>query len=190
MLPPSGPCISCSHSGNMIRITLTRFTGRLSVEEQGEEQGQISTLGEEQLGEEQGQISTFNISAALQTTRRTPEILDQSHNRYSSNQEPAITTMKRITSVAMALTALFGLAVSGCDKKTSDDIKQKAEETKQTVERKAKEAKEAADKQIEKAKPKLKEFGEKAKDATQDAMEKLKEATNTSPQPVSPTPAP
>jgi gas vesicle protein len=107
-----------------------------------------------------------------------------------SNQEPAITTMKRITSVAMALTALFGLAVSGCDKKTSDELKQKAEETKQTVERKAKEAKQAADKQIEKAKPKLKEFGDKAKDATQDAMEKLKEATNTSPQAVSPTPAP
>jgi len=37
-----------------------------------------------------------------------------------SNQKPAITTMKRITSVAMALTALFGLAVSGCEKKTSD----------------------------------------------------------------------
>lgn len=97
--------------------------------------------------------------------------------------------------------ALFGLAVSGCDKKTSDDLKQKAEETKQTVEKKAKEAKEAADKQFEKAKPKLKEFGEKPKDATQDAMQKtkeaadsaaqkLKEATNTSPQPVSPTPAP
>jgi type IV secretory pathway VirB10-like protein len=138
----------------------------------------------------------------------TPEILDQSHNRYSSNQEPAITTMKRITSVAMALTTLFGLAVSGCDKKTSDDLKKKAEETKQTVESKAKEAKKAADKQIEKAKeaakdaePKLKEFGEKAKEATQNAMEKtkeaadsaagkLKEATNTSPQPVSPTPAP
>ena len=132
---------------------------------------------------------------------KTPEILDQFHNRYSSNQEPAIITMKRITSVTIALTALFGLAVSGCDKKTSDDLKQKAEETKQTVERKAKEAKEAADKQIEKAKPKLKEFGEKAKDATQDAMEKtkeaadsagekLKEAINTSPQPVTPTPAP
>ena len=131
----------------------------------------------------------------------TPEILDQFHNRYSSNQEPAITTVKRITSVAMALTALFGLAMSGCDKETSDDLKQKAEETKQTVERKSKEVKEAADKQIEKAKPKLKEFGEKAKDATQDAMEKtkeaadsvaekLKEVTNTSPQPVSPTPAP
>jgi gas vesicle protein len=129
------------------------------------------------------------------------EILDQSHNRYSSNQGPAIITMKRITSVTIALTALFGLAVSGCDKKTSDDLKQKAEETKQTVERKAKEAKEAAGKQIEKAKPKLKEFGEKAKDATQEAMDKtkeaadsaaqkLKEATNTSPQPVSPTPAP
>jgi polyhydroxyalkanoate synthesis regulator phasin len=111
-----------------------------------------------------------------------------------SNQEPAITTMKRITSVAMTLTALFGLAASGCEKKTSDDLKQKAEETKQTVESKAKEAKEAADKQIEKAKPKIKEFDEKAKAATQDAMEKLneklKEATNTSPQPVSPTPAP
>ncbi len=131
----------------------------------------------------------------------TPEILDQSHNRYSSNQEPAITTMKRISWVAMVLTVLFGLAVSGCDKKTSDDLKQKAEETKQTVESKAKEAKEAADKQIEKAKPKLNEFGKKAKEATQDAMdktkeaadsaaEKLKEATNTSPQPVSPTPAP
>ena len=138
----------------------------------------------------------------------TPEILDWSHNRYSSNQELAITTMKQITSVAMALTALFGLAVSGCDKKTSDDLKQKAEETKRTVESKAKEAKEAAGKQIEKAKeaakdaePKLKEFGKKAKDATQDAIEKtkeaadsaaqkLKEATNTSPQPVSPTPAP
>jgi gas vesicle protein len=109
------------------------------------------------------------------------------------NQKPATTTMKRITSVTMALTALFGLAVSGCDKKTSDDLKQKAEETKQTIENKAKEAKEAADKQIEKAKPKLKEFGEKAKDATQDAVEKLKEAkdaNNTSPQPVSPTPAP
>ena len=107
--------------------------------------------------------------------------------------------MKRITSVAMALTALFGLAVSGCDKKTSDDLKQKAEETKQTVESKAKEAKEAADKEIEKAKPKLKEFGEKAKDATQDAMElparsrsldELMKGTNTSPQTVSPTPVP
>jgi SpoVK/Ycf46/Vps4 family AAA+-type ATPase len=153
-------------------------------------------------GEEQGQISTFNISRGSPNHwTNTPENLDQSHNRYSSNQEPVITTMKRITSVAMALTALFGLVVSGCDKKTSDDLKQKAEETKQTVESKAKEAKEAADKQFEKAKPKLKEFGEKAKDATQDAMEKtkeaansaaekLKEATNTSPQPVSPTPAP
>src|SRR5262249_43987132 len=124
-----------------------------------------------------------------------------SPNRYSSNQGPAISTMKRITSVAMALTALFGLAVSGCGKKTAEGRKQKAEETKQTVERKAKEANEAADKQIEKAKPKLKEFGEKAKDATQDAMEKtkeaadsvaqkVKEATNPSPQPVSPTPVP
>jgi ElaB/YqjD/DUF883 family membrane-anchored ribosome-binding protein len=87
--------------------------------------------------------------------------------------------MKRITSVAMALMALFGWVVSGCDKKTSDDLKQKAEETKQTLETKAKEAKEAADEQIEKAKPKLKEFGEKAKDAAQDAMEKTKEAVHS-----------
>ena len=143
---------------------------------------------------------TFRL--ALQTTRRTHrKFLTSPHNRYSSNQEPAIITMKRITSVALALTALFGLAMSGCDKKTSDDLKQKAKETKKTVETKAKEAKEAADKQFEKAKPKLKEFGEKAKDATQDAMQKtkeaansaaqkLKEATNNSPQPVSPTPTP
>jgi gas vesicle protein len=143
---------------------------------------------------------TFRLG--LRTTRRTYlEILDHPHSRNSSNQEPAITTMKRVTSVAMALTALFGLAVLGCDKKTSDDLKQKAEETKRTVERKAKEAQKAADKQIEKAKPKLREFGKKAKDATQEAMEKteeaansaaqkLKEATNTSPHPASPTPAP
>ena len=70
--------------------------------------------------------------------------------------------MKWITSAAAAAMAL--LALSGCDKKTSDDLKEKAEDAKQTVEAKTKEAKEAADKQIEKAKPKLKEFGEKAKD--------------------------
>ena len=110
-----------------------------------------------------------------------------------------ITQMKRVIFLATVAAAL--LAFSACDKKTSDDLKQKAEDAKQKVETKAKEAKEAADKQFEKAKPKLKEFGEKAKEATQDAMEKtkeaadsaaqkLKEATNTSPQPVSPTPAP
>ena len=103
-----------------------------------------------------------------------------------SNQGPAITTMKRITSVAMALTALFGLAVSGCGKKTFDDLKQKAEETKQTVESKAKEAKEAADKRIE-ANPKLKEFVEQMKAATQDAKEKLEKQKG---QFKSPTPAP
>ena len=133
--------------------------------------------------------------------RSQPKVLTTLITRIRVIRNPPIITMKRITLVALAFTALFGLAVSGCDKKTSEDLKQKAEETTQTVERKAKEAKEAADKQIEKAKPKLKEFGEKAKDATQDAMEKTKEtansvaekmkdATNTSPQPLSPTPAP
>jgi gas vesicle protein len=115
--------------------------------------------------------------------------------------EGAITIMKRITSLAMAVTALIGLGLSGCDKKTSDDLKQKAQDAKETVETKAKEAKEAADKQIEKAKQKMKEFGEKAKDATQDAIDKtkdaagaaadkLKEATGRSPEPASPTPTP
>jgi biopolymer transport protein ExbB/TolQ len=107
--------------------------------------------------------------------------------------------MKRLIFLATVAAAL--LAFWGCDKKTSDDLKQKAEDAKQKVETKAKEAKEAADKQFEKAKPKLKEFGEKAKDATQDAMEKTKEAagsavenlknaTNASPAGGSPTPAP
>jgi gas vesicle protein len=89
------------------------------------------------------------------------------------NQEPAITTMKRITSVAMALTALFGLAVSGCDKKTSEDLEQKAEETKQTVERSAKEAKDATQDAIE-----------KTKEAADSAAEKLKEAVGASPTPT------
>ena len=71
--------------------------------------------------------------------------------------------MKRVIFLATVAAAL--LAFSACDKKTSDDLKQKAEDAKQKVETKAKEAKEAADKQFEKAKPKLKEFGEKAKDA-------------------------
>ena len=83
--------------------------------------------------------------------------------------------MKWITSAAAAAMAL--LALSGCDKKTSDDLKEKAEDAKQTVEAKTKEAKEAAKKQIEKAKeaaknaqPKLEEMADKAKDATQNAI--------------------
>jgi predicted Holliday junction resolvase-like endonuclease len=107
--------------------------------------------------------------------------------------------MKRMIFLATVAGAL--LAFSACDKKTSDDLKQKAEDAKQKLETKAKEAKEAADRQIEKAKPKLEELGEKAKDATQDAIEKtkqaagsavenLKNATSASPAGASPTPAP
>jgi molecular chaperone DnaK (HSP70) len=84
-----------------------------------------------------------------------------------------ITQMKRMSFLATVAAAL--LAFSACDKKTSDDLKQKAEDAKQTVETKAKEAKEAADRQIEKAKPKLKELGDKAKEATKDAQPKLEE---------------
>ena len=81
--------------------------------------------------------------------------------------------MKRMIFLATVAAAL--LAFSACDKKTSDDLKQKAEDAKQKVETKAKEAKEAADRQIEKAKPKLKELGDKAKEATKDAQPKLEE---------------
>ena len=106
-----------------------------------------------------------------------------------------ITQMKRVIFLATVAAAL--LAFSACDKKTSDDLKQKAEDAKQKVETKAKEAKEAADKQFEKAKPKLKEFGQKANDAMEktkeaagSAVENLKNATSTSPAGASPTPAP
>ena len=51
--------------------------------------------------------------------------------------------MKRMVFLATVTAAL--LAFSACDKKTSDDLKQKAEDAKQKVETKAKEAKEAAD---------------------------------------------
>ena len=135
-----------------------------------------------------------------------------------TNQEQHTRRMNRITPLAAAAAAL--LALAGCDQKTSDDLKQKAEEARQTVETKAKEAKEAADRGIEQAKPKveelidktkeaakdaeprLKEFGEKAKEVSQEALkqgkeltdsaaEKLKEATgDASPDPATPTPAP
>src|ERR1043166_180694 len=112
--------------------------------------------------------------------------------------------MKRIisrTAVAVAL-----LALSGCDKKTSDDLKQKAEDAGKSI---AKDAKEAADKWIEKGKelakkarpkleelkdkakeaakdaePQLKALGEKAKDATSSAVEKVKDAVGPSPTPT------
>ncbi len=134
---------------------------------------------------------------------------------YQEQQTPL---MNRITFLAAAAAAL--LALAGCDKNTSDDLKQKAEETRQKVETKAKEVKDAAGREIEKAKPKveelidktkeaakeaepkLKELGEKAKEAGQEAIEqgreltdsaaeKLKEATReASPEPATPTPTP
>src|SRR4051812_25570214 len=84
-----------------------------------------------------------------------------------------ITHMRRMIFLATVAAAL--LAFSGCDKKTSDDLKQKAGDAKQKLETKAKEAKEAADKQFEKAKPKLKELGDKTKESTKDAQPKLQE---------------
>jgi hypothetical protein len=113
--------------------------------------------------------------------------------------------MKRIISLAAVVVAL--LAWSGCDKKTSDDLKQKAENASKSI---AKDAKEAADKGIEKGKdlakkaepkleelkdkakeaakdaePQLKALGEKAKDATSSAVEKVKEAVGPT---ATPTP--
>ncbi len=48
----------------------------------------------------------------------------------------------KITSLATFAAAL--LVLGGCDKSTSDDLKQKADEARQKVETTAKEAKEAA----------------------------------------------
>jgi uncharacterized lipoprotein YehR (DUF1307 family) len=90
-----------------------------------------------------------------------------------NESKAAIIAMKRISCLAAAAALLVTL--SGCDKKTSDDLKQKAEEAKRTVEIKAREAKDAADKQYEKAKPKLQELGDKAKEAAKDAQPKLQE---------------
>ena|GEM_PF-4979098 len=112
--------------------------------------------------------------------------------------------MKRIISLAAVLVAL--LALSSCDKKTSDDLKQKAEEASKSI---AKDAKEAADKGIEKGKelakkaepkiqelkekakeaakdaePQLKALGEKAKEATSSAVEKVKDAVGATPTPA------
>ena len=67
------------------------------------------------------------------------------------------------------------LALAGCDKSTSDDLKQKAEEARQNVETKAKEAKEAVGQGIEKAKPKVDEFIDKTKEAAKEAEPKLKD---------------
>ena len=103
------------------------------------------------------------------------EILDQSGQRYSSFEKPIPTIMKRITSITPVVIALFALALWGCDKKTSDELKQKADEAKETIQTKAKEAKDFSDKQIEKAKPKLEELKNKAKDAAKDAEPKLRE---------------
>ncbi|MFL6515004.1 MAG: hypothetical protein ACJ8M1_08280 [Chthoniobacterales bacterium] len=111
----------------------------------------------------------------------------------SSNQSIAMTRIICLTALAAVL-----VGFCGCDKKTSEDLQQKADKAKQTIETRAKEAKQAADKQIENAKPKLRElsdkakqaakdaepkvreFGEKAKDAADSAAEKVKEATNGS----------
>jgi hypothetical protein len=139
----------------------------------------------------------FRDSGSLQSLRR--------------NESRTGNTMKRITLLAATAAALLGLA--GCDQKTSDDLKQKAEDARQTVETKAKEAKEAADRGIENAKPKvnelidktkeaakdaepaLKEFGEKAKDVTQQAIDQGRELTNSAAEKLkeateAPSPAP
>jgi hypothetical protein len=119
-----------------------------------------------------------------------------------------VMNLKWMTSSAVAALALFSLALPSCDKKTADDLKEKAEDAKQTVEAKAKEGKEAASKQIDKVKeaakqaqPKLEEMAGKAKDATLNAIEatkdtansaaeKVKDAVNASPSETSPTPSP
>ena len=96
--------------------------------------------------------------------------------------------MKPITALAVVVTILF--VSSGCDKKTSDDLKWQAQDAQTKIETKAKEAKDAAAPKLKElnekareaakdAEPKLKEMGDKAKDATQNAIEKTKQAADS-----------
>ena len=95
--------------------------------------------------------------------------------------------MKHIT--PLAVLAAVTLALTACDTKTADAVKEKAEDAKEVVETKTEEATAAADKKIDEAKEAAKEaapaaaaavdsMAEKAKDATQNATDATKEAAD------------
>jgi FtsZ-interacting cell division protein ZipA len=109
--------------------------------------------------------------------------------------------MKSIILLSASAVALVTLFLSGCDKKTTDDLKRQANEAQKKIEVKAKEAKEVADQQMEQAKhaakeaqPKVEEMAGKAKEATKDAIERTKEAADAASEKIkeamSPTPTP